>query len=537
MVTAAPAGRARRSGGLFRSTLVVATIRGLDFGLSFLVSVLLAGRFGAGAQLDAFFLARRTTVGFADMIRKLVVQVVMPSVVARVDGGGAVSVHGLPRRMYAFVGVFLGVTALGMLIPSLLVTVFAPGFTGARHDLTATMMRIMMPLLPISVLGSLLVAVLQANRRYWVSEGNNLIQRGMLVAVLAAAVPPLGIVAGAWTMLVAGAVGFAILVAGSWSIVRRHPSELLRRERGSEPRDTESDVPSVGGGVAAAVVLNVYLQLTSLFDFAAASMVPEGGVAALEYGARLVTLIPGLLMSSLSTVLLPELIREMQARVRDPQVLARYQRTVIFAQVPISIGMMLGADIIVRTLFGRGAFGNESVALASGACQGYALAQVFLAPMTAITSAIYADPRKSCLRDLATIAVGGLAMRALAIWIGASVAGAPGIAWGAAVSTFATAVLTHVVARRRFDDIGFEGFGRDVARIALCGALAAASGWLFLANVGPFDSVLFTLMRLAALGAVVVLVYAAAALVLRIPEVLKLRAVLGRAVAKRLGRA
>lgn len=541
MATVARAGGAGRGRALFRSTLVVGTIRGLDFGLSFLVSVLLAGRFGAGAQLDAFFLARRTTVGFADTIRKLVIQVVMPSVVARVDRGGTLSVHGLPRRMYAFVGIFLGVTAVGMLIPSLLVTLFAPGFTGVRHDLTATMMAIMLPLLPVSVVGSLLVAVLQANRRYWVSEGNNLIQRGMLVAVLAVAVPPLGIVAGAWTMLAAGIVGFAILVAGSWSIVRRHPSELLRRERPleaveGEPRDTEADVPRVGGGVAAAVVLNVYLQLTSLLDFAAASMVPAGGVAALEYGARLVTLIPGLLMSSLSTVLLPELIREMQLRVRDPELLARYQRLVIFAQVPISIGMMLGADIIVRTLFARGAFGEESVALASGTCQGYALAQVFLAPMTAITSAIYADPRKSCLKDLATVAVGGLAMRALAIWIGASVAGAPGIAWGAAASTFGTAVLTHVVARRRFDDIGFEGFARDVARIALCGGLAAACGWLFLANVAPFGSVVLTLMRLALLGIIVILVYAGAALVLRVPEVLKLRAVLQRAVAKRLGR-
>ena len=537
MASIAPAGRARRGKGLVRSTLVVAAIRGIDFGLSFLVSVLLAGRFGAGAQLDAFFLARRTTVGFADMIRKLVVQVVMPSVVARVDRGGALSIHGLPRRMYAFVGVFLGVTAVGMLIPSLLVTLFAPGFTGVRHDLTATMMQIMMPLLPLSVVGSLLVAVLQANRRYWVSEGNNLIQRGMLVAVLAVAVPPLGIVAGAWTMLVAGIVGFAILIAGSWSIVRRHPSELLRREKASEPRDTESDVPSVGGGVAAAVVLNVYLQLTSLFDFAAASMVPEGGVAALEYGARLVTLIPGLLMSSLSTVMLPELIREMQLKVRDPKVLARYQRLVIFAQVPISIGMMLGADIIVRTLFGRGAFGDDSIALASGACQGYALAQVFLAPMTAITSAIYADPRKSCLRDLSIIAIGGLVMRAVAIWIGASLAGAPGIAWGAAGSTFATAVLTHVVARRRFDDIGFEGFAQDVARIALCGGLAAGCGWLFLANVEPFDLLPFKLLRLAGLGAIVVVVYAAAAMAMQIPEVLKVRTTLERAVAKRLGRA
>ncbi len=526
----------RSAATLVRSTIVVAIIRGFDFGLSFFVSILLAGRFGAGAQLDAFFLARRTTVGFADMIRKLVVQVVMPSVVARVDGGRPLSVHGLPRRLYVFVGAFAAITLAGTLIPSLLVSIFAPGFTGARHDLTATMIMIMMPLLPLSVIGSLLVAVLQANRRYWLSEGTNLVQRGMLVAVLAVAVPPLGIVAGAWTMLAGGLVGTVILVAGSWSIVRRHPGALFDRKAADLPDDAESDVPSLGGGVAAAIVLNVYLQATSLFDFAAASLVPEGGVAALEYGARLVTLVPGLLMSSLYTVMLPELIRTMQARVRDPDALARYQRMVIFAQVPVSVGMMLGSNLMVHIVFGRGAFGEESILLTAGTTAGYAAAQIFLAPMTAITSAIYADPRKSCLRDLSIIAAGGLTMRAVAIAIGGSIAGAPGIAWAAAVSTLGAAILCHVIARGRFSDIRFVGFGTHVARMALCGGLAAVTGWALLV-FGPHPAAaLSRLAVLMTLGVVVVAVYGLAALALGVPEVTRLRALLSGIVARNLRR-
>lgn len=523
----------RRGAGLVRSTAMVAAIRGIDFGLSFLVSVLLAGRFGAGAQLDAFFLARRTTVGFADMIRKFVVQVVMPSVVARVDRGHALSIHGLPRRMYLFVAVFAGVTLAGMLIPGRLVGVFAPGFTGIRHDLTATMMAVMMPLLPLAVVGSLLVAVLQANRRYWVSEGNNIVQRGLLVAVLALAVPPLGIVAGAWTMLAAGIVGFVILVAGSWSIVRRRPSALLETRRADPPSDKEADVPQVGGGVAAALVLNLYLQATSLFDFAAASLVPEGGVAALEYGARLVSLVPGLLMSSLSTVMLPELIRAMQAPMRDRDLLVRYQRMVVFAQMPVSIGMMLGANLMVHILFGRGAFGEESIRLAAGTTAGYALAQLFLAPMTAVTSAIYADPRKSCLRDLATIAACGLVLRAAAIALGASVAGAAGIAWGAAASTCATAVVTLVVARRRFTDLDLQGLWRELLRIALCGGLAAGCGWLFLDVAPRFDNLAIKMAKLLLLGGIIVLVYGGAALAMRLPEVLGMQRLILSALQKR----
>lgn len=99
-----PARGSKRS--LIRSAGVVALIRGLDFGLSFLVSVLLANRFGASGQLDAFFLARRTTVGIADTIRKLVGQVVLPPVIAAVDRGIAPSVHLLPRRSAWFLAIF-----------------------------------------------------------------------------------------------------------------------------------------------------------------------------------------------------------------------------------------------------------------------------------------------------------------------------------------------------------------------------------------------------------------------------------------------
>ena len=541
MASRAADGGPRRARGLIRSTLVVAALRGLDFGLSFLVSVLLAGRFGATGQLDAFFLARRTTVGFADTIRKLVVQAVMPSVVARLDAGRALSIHGLPPRLYVFLGVFAAITLAGTAVPSLLVTIFAPGFTGARHDLTATMMAIMMPLLPLSVIASLLVAVLQANRRFWLSEGTNIVQRAMLVAVLAVAVPPLGIVAGAWTMLVAGIVGFLILVAGSWSIVRRRPDALLNPKAAPPPADdADSDLPRLGGGVAAAIVLNLYLQATSLIDFAVASLVAEGGVAALEYGARLVSLIPGLLMSSLYTVMLPELIRAMQARDRDPRALVRYQRMTIFGQVPISIGMMLGADLIVHILFGRGAFGEESIRLAAGTTAGYAAAAIFLAPMSAVTSAIYADPRGPCLADIIRIAVVGLAARAAAIAIGAWAGEAPGIAWGAAAATAIAAFWAQRVARRRFCDMDARGFAADVLRIGLCGATAAAAGWLVLAGGGGVAALIGgatgRLLLLAALGIAVVLAYAAAALALRVPEASRLRGIVGKALRRKLGR-
>ncbi|WP_294191576.1 lipid II flippase MurJ, partial [uncultured Sphingomonas sp.] len=250
---------------LVRSAGVVSAIRGLDFGLSFLVSVLLANRFGASGQLDAFFLARRTTVGFADTIRKLIGQVVLPPVMTAVDHGQPPSLQLLPRRVGWFLGLFALALAAAMLVPERLVALFAPGFRGSQAALTARMMTIMLPLLPIAVGASILAAILQARRRYLLSEGTNLVQRAMLVLVLALLVPPLGIVAGAWTMLVSGVVGFVILLVGTWSIVRPHA--VL----GAAAPAVSKTVPSAGGGIVAALVINAYFQATALLDFAFAS--------------------------------------------------------------------------------------------------------------------------------------------------------------------------------------------------------------------------------------------------------------------------
>lgn len=529
-----------RTRSLMRSTLAVAGVRGADFLLSFLVSVLLASRFGAGGQLDAFFLARRTTVGFGDTIRKLVGQIVMPQVVARIDRGEPVSIHGLPRRVHVFLALFLALTLTGTLLPSVLVSAFAPGFTGARHDLTATMMAIMMPLMPIAVIASLLIAALQANRHYVLSEGTNLVQRAILVLVLAVAIPPLGIVAGAWTMLVAGVVGTAILFIGAWPLVRRRPRSLLGRggDGADEPRDTEADVPSLGGGIAAAIILNLYFQATALIDFAVASTTPEGGVAGLEYGARLVSLVPGLVMSSLHTVMYPELVRAMQDPDpnRAARGLARFQRIGVFVQLPVSVGMMLGAGLMVHILFGRGAFTEASILLAAGTTAGYAAAAIFLTPLSATTAAIYADPRASCLRHITVIAVVGLALRGCLVALAATRWGAIGITWAAAVATALTLAVVLAIAVRRFRHFPMRDQLADFASAALCGGVAAAAGWAWLA-FGPLpETVVGRLAMLVTLGIVVVASYAAAAIALRIPEAGEVRALVTKALRRRRGR-
>ncbi|HEX8257442.1 MAG TPA: lipid II flippase MurJ, partial [Allosphingosinicella sp.] len=524
-----PAPPGPKKGALVRSTLVVTVVRGIDFVLSFLVSVLLASRFGVSGQIDAFFLARRITVGFAETIRHLVNMVVVPAVVARQERGDQPGEHGLPRQFYLFLGFIALLTLVGTFAPGPLVAFFAPGFDGERFDLTSRLTSIMMPLLAIAIVSSLLMALLQANRRFFSAEASKTLQRALLVAMLFFLIPPLGIFDAAWTMLIGGVVGLVYLTAVSWRFLRADPSRLLTAKAKKPSADRAR-----GGGLVAAIILQLYYVATSLVDFAVASTLDVGSVSALEYGTRLVSILPGLVTASVYTVIYPELIRAMHDRdpIRAAAKIGEYQRLTLFIQMPVSIGLMLTAYPIIDIIFGHGQFGQANVAVTAAVTVGYAAAAIFLMPFHIATSAIYADPARSPAVDIAIICVGGFAVRA-ALVAAAAPFGAEGIAWAATLATALTLALAMVVARRRFPHFSLAAQARDFASTGLCGLAAAAAGILLLQFLPSDVGVVDGLAVIALVGSAALAVYAAAGWLLRVPELREASAL----VAARFGRA
>ncbi|HEV2748540.1 MAG TPA: lipid II flippase MurJ, partial [Allosphingosinicella sp.] len=244
-----------------------------------------------------------------------------------------------------------------------------------------------------------------------------------------------------------------------------------------------------------------------------------GSVSALEYGTRLVSILPGLVTASVYTVIYPELIRAMHDKdpARSAAKIGEYQRLTLFIQMPVSIGLMLTAYPIVDIIFGHGQFGQANVAVTAAVTVGYAAAAIFLMPFHVATSAIYADPARSPAVDIAIICAGGFAIRAALVAASAPF-GAEGIAWAATLATAATLVLTMVIARRRFPHFSLAGQARDFALTGLCGLAAAAAG-VALLQVLPSDVGLVDGLAVIALtGSAAVAAYAAAGWLLRVPE-------------------
>jgi putative peptidoglycan lipid II flippase len=102
-----------------------------------------------------------------------------------------------------------------------------------------------------------------------------------------------------------------------------------------------------------------------LADQSAAAMIGAGSVSALNYGTRLVAVLAGVAGGALSTVALPRFSRLAQRGdwTHFRAMLRKYMVAVLAVAFPLAMLIGLAAPDLVRLLFLRGAFTEESAAV------------------------------------------------------------------------------------------------------------------------------------------------------------------------------
>lgn len=479
--TAAPP--MKRGGKLAKWTIGVFFARAFDAVLSFFVAILLANRFGSSPQLDALFLARRATTGMTDLIRELVRKIAMPSMVMAMSRGERMSWQAFPRQALVIMALLVAVPMLLIFSPGQVLAVFAPGFEGERLALASRLLAILIPLLPIAVISGLLLTYLQSAGVFFVGESSKALQRLALVVVLVLFVPPLLVIGIAWTMLIAAVIALAVLALIAWNVHRRSEGE------GSPLPENSAARPAIPRGrILAALLIFAYHQLTVVSDFALGSTLPTGGVAALEYGTRLVSLIPGLVTLSVSTVLYPEIVRVMGGDDAGEKTAALHQllRGTFYLQFPFSLALAWAAGPVVRLLFGHGGFDLAAQASTIEATVYYSLAAVMLMPMNVALNAIYSDSRSSPLRDVSLIFVFGLAVRLALLYLLVPRYGLTGLGIAVVLATISTCLLAITLCRGRYNFLASGKFMSEIGVIlacALAGSGAAYAMWLALPEV------------------------------------------------------
>jgi putative peptidoglycan lipid II flippase len=275
------------------------------------------------------------------------------------------------RRLVSTVAGFLGLVVgllvlLGVVFTPALISLIAPGFEGAKQELTIQIVRILFPGIGLLVLSALCLGVLNSHGFFFLSYAapvslNLVVIIGLLASAGNISSASELAIRLAWIQVLGCGVQFFIQLPSTLRILKGF---ALHLDPSGKP------FRSVARNFGPVVVSRGVVQISAYIDAIMASWLPTGAVSALAYAQILYTLPVSLFGMAVSASELPELSRargdagEVREFLRGR--LERGLRRIAFYVVPTSVVFIVLGDVAVAAIFQTGAFDRDATQLVWG---------------------------------------------------------------------------------------------------------------------------------------------------------------------------
>jgi putative peptidoglycan lipid II flippase len=400
---------------------------------------------------------------------------------------------------------------------------------GAEIALGVFFLRWFMPQIVFYGVGAVAIGLLQAHRRFappmFAPILNNLVAIGTFAtyAVLRGTRDPsvVGITTAEKTVLAAGTtLGVVVMTAALWPALRSLGYRL--RIRTGWRHEAVGRLMRLAGWVALYVAANqlayvVVIVLNNRFDAGPQIYTTAFTVFQLPHAIFAVSIFTALLpgMSARWANGDPAGVRTFASRgLRDTAVI----------MLPASLGLIALAEPIVQVLFEHGAARPADTVAIARTLQGFAAGLLFFSAFQLLTRTFYAmqDTRTPAVVNVgaAFVNVGAAVLYVLGLHLGL-----PGMALAHATSYVVGAAVLWWLLRRRLGTLDERAVGRTVGKVGLSALLSAgaAYGVVSVWSLGATASLLVQAIRVGAAIGLGMLVFVAAALILRVGEVDDLR--------------
>jgi putative peptidoglycan lipid II flippase len=475
--------------------------------------------FGLGLEADAFLAALRIPNFLQNLFGEGVLSAsfipVYASLVARGERREADRVAGAVGSLLVLV-VSLIVLA-GVMATPLLIDLIAPGFTGAKRELTIQIVRIQFPAAGLLVLSAWCLGVLNSHHRFLLAYTAGVMWNVAMIATLVifggAPLPRLAQIL-AWGSVVGSALQCAVQVP---TVLRVAPDVRVAFDLAS------SEVRIVVRNFVPVFVSRGVVQLSAFIDQFIASWLPTGAVAGITNAQLLYMLPVSLFGMSVSAAELPAMSGAMG---RDPGAgeilrgrLSAGLRQIAFFVVPSSMAFVALGDVMAAALLQTGRFSVADSKYVWGILAGSAVGLLASTLGRLYSSTYYAlrdtrtPLRYALVRVVLTIALGYLFAIPLPRWLGVSPAwGAAGLTASAGLAGWVEMLLLRATLNARIGQTGLPT--AYVARLWGAAAIAAAAAWAVKLAVPPLHPIVTGILVLGPYGAV----FVAMTLALRVPE-------------------
>jgi putative peptidoglycan lipid II flippase len=456
--------------GVGRAALLVSALTALSTVLGLVRDAVIAAVYGAGAQLDAWFVALGLSSILLGVLGTSLNRAVTPQVAREADGEGpGMPCAGHPGWWTATVVGTVSVGVVGVLLGMAagpVSVVLAPGLAASDDGTLVLLVRVVLLATVLIAATDLLAGLAHGHGVFRWAALQGVPFNVVMIAAAALLGPRLGIVALAWGFVVGSLLRLALQL---WPALRSRWRLAARLDLGGPAwREISAMVPALMVGQA---VVNV----NTLVDRAVASTVEEGAVTAIFLGWRLVNLPQVLVVAALMAPLYPA----MGAAAGDPRALRRlvHRGTAVTLTVltPVVVVLAVVPERIVSLAFGRGGFDEEAVAATATAVVWLLPALLAVGWRQVVVSASYAvgdtrGPVAISILAMVVNVVGDLTL--------APVLGVPGIVLSTSVSLLLAAVLTSRLLARRHGLLTARTARGQLSRAVVSGSAAGVLGGL-----------------------------------------------------------
>jgi putative peptidoglycan lipid II flippase len=287
---------------------------------------------------------------------------VYASLLARRQERVASEVAGAVAAVLALVSAVI--VLIGAAATPLLIDLIAPGFQGAKRELTITLVRILFPGAGLLVMSAWCLGILNSHRRFLLSYAAPVAWNAVMIATMIgfgsrlpsspgaaeAALPALAIYL-AWGSVAGSALQVAVMLP---SVRRLAPGLRLRLDTASE------HVRTIGRNFGPVFVSRGVVQISAYVDQWLASFLGAGAASALLNASTLYTLPVSLFGMSVSAAELPAMSGEAgldNARVRTR--LDAGLRQIAFFVVPSAMAFLALGDVVAAALFQTGRYTHD----------------------------------------------------------------------------------------------------------------------------------------------------------------------------------
>lgn len=464
--------------------------------------IIIAGAIGLSAQLDVFYLATAILGVMVFSWGALLDVLAVPNAVAYRSAGDHKGFDSLASGLIMLSLIF-GLALCAVFIVGLDGIVRIPaGLDPGRRELLKNSFFWLLPVillyLPIRSIG----AVFRARRRFSVVyQSHAIIAVVTLILVAVFYRRPMVLF---WSLSVATGIAFVYLAA--WS---RGRFRLVGSPLSPEVKRTLRVAPKL-------LLLHGAIYLYQLSDNIFISFLAEGSIGALGYGWTLMMVLPGLVNFGGAFI---TVFAEHHGRGESgADAINDLISMAILVGIPATVFLMVRGDNLIALLLERGLFSAQSTALTARALLGYSIGMVALLLVPACDQVFQVLDR---LQLQTRRVVAGLAINVVLNWLFLFRFG-----WGVWGISLATSISYTVMLLLSLQ--GIQAQGIKTLRLAhlrwLAIVLAVSGGAVWLSGLLGDRSKWFVLAQ----GAIFVLVFVGAILVVPVPEVALVRKTLRR---------